>query len=236
MRDGKFSVKGSPDKAMTLAEVAGEAYIPIDLPEGLEPGLEETVLLRPRELHVAVRRARLRGRRRRGDGQGEGRPLRRGRRLRPGDQPAADRRPGPRRHRAHDRAGALRAGRLRRGGTARHGHVRGLRAAQRGGDPDVRDGPHRDPVAGQHARRQGRRRGRHDRRDAGDRQRRDRRPASARGHVRQPALHADARVAGDPARRKGSGEGPRATEQGRELGEEGRGPGFGPTTPEGGQL
>ena len=35
---------------------------------------------------------------------------------------------------------------------------------------------------------------------------------------------------------QGSGEGPRATEQGRELGEEGRGPGFGPTTPEGGQL
>jgi carbon-monoxide dehydrogenase large subunit len=35
---------------------------------------------------------------------------------------------------------------------------------------------------------------------------------------------------------QGSGEGPRATEQGRELDEQGRGPGFGPTVPEGGQL
>jgi carbon-monoxide dehydrogenase large subunit len=47
VRDGKFSVKGSPDKAMTLAEVAGEAYIPIDLPEDLEPGLEETSFYDP---------------------------------------------------------------------------------------------------------------------------------------------------------------------------------------------
>jgi aerobic carbon-monoxide dehydrogenase large subunit len=47
VRDGKFSVKGSPDKAMTLAEIAGEAYIPIDLPEGLEPGLEETSFFDP---------------------------------------------------------------------------------------------------------------------------------------------------------------------------------------------
>ncbi len=42
LRDGKFSVKGSPDKGLTLAEVAGMAYIPEDnLPEGMEPGLEE---------------------------------------------------------------------------------------------------------------------------------------------------------------------------------------------------
>jgi hypothetical protein len=35
---------------------------------------------------------------------------------------------------------------------------------------------------------------------------------------------------------QGRGGGPRATEQGRELDQQGRGPGFGPTTPEGGEL
>jgi carbon-monoxide dehydrogenase large subunit len=47
VRDGKFSVKGSPDKGMTLAEVAGAAYIPDNLPEGMEPGLEETAFYDP---------------------------------------------------------------------------------------------------------------------------------------------------------------------------------------------
>jgi aerobic carbon-monoxide dehydrogenase large subunit len=47
IRDGKYQVKGSPDKAMTLAEVAGEAYVPLDLPEGMDPGLEETVFYDP---------------------------------------------------------------------------------------------------------------------------------------------------------------------------------------------
>jgi carbon-monoxide dehydrogenase large subunit len=44
---GKFSVKGSPDKGMTLAEVAGGAYVPENLPEGMEPGLEETTFYDP---------------------------------------------------------------------------------------------------------------------------------------------------------------------------------------------
>jgi carbon-monoxide dehydrogenase large subunit len=47
VRDGKFSVKGSPDRGMTLAEVAGAAYIPANLPEGMEPGLEETSFYDP---------------------------------------------------------------------------------------------------------------------------------------------------------------------------------------------
>src|SRR5215212_8782414 len=38
---GTFRVAGSPDKGMTLAEIAGEAYIPQDLPEGMEAGLDE---------------------------------------------------------------------------------------------------------------------------------------------------------------------------------------------------
>jgi carbon-monoxide dehydrogenase large subunit len=42
----KFSVKGSPDKGMTLAEVAGAAYLN-QVPEGMEPGLEATTFWEP---------------------------------------------------------------------------------------------------------------------------------------------------------------------------------------------
>jgi aerobic carbon-monoxide dehydrogenase large subunit len=45
--DGKFRVRGSPDKAMTMAEIATEAYIPSDLPEGMEAGLDETTFFHP---------------------------------------------------------------------------------------------------------------------------------------------------------------------------------------------
>ncbi len=45
--DGKFSVKGSPDKGLTLAEASGEAHIPENLPDGMEPGLEETSFYDP---------------------------------------------------------------------------------------------------------------------------------------------------------------------------------------------
>jgi carbon-monoxide dehydrogenase large subunit len=41
LRDGKFSVRGSPEKGMTLAEAAGAAYVPENLPDGMEPGLDE---------------------------------------------------------------------------------------------------------------------------------------------------------------------------------------------------
>jgi carbon-monoxide dehydrogenase large subunit len=48
LRDGKFSVKGSPDKGLSLAEAAGFAYLPgDDLPEGMEAGLEETSFYDP---------------------------------------------------------------------------------------------------------------------------------------------------------------------------------------------
>jgi aerobic carbon-monoxide dehydrogenase large subunit len=47
LADGRFSVKGSPDKGMALAEIAGGAYIPENLPEGMEPGLEETMFYDP---------------------------------------------------------------------------------------------------------------------------------------------------------------------------------------------
>ncbi|HEY3019701.1 MAG TPA: xanthine dehydrogenase family protein molybdopterin-binding subunit, partial [Solirubrobacteraceae bacterium] len=44
---GRFQVRGSPDKGMTLAEVAGAAYVPENIPEGMEPGLEETTFYDP---------------------------------------------------------------------------------------------------------------------------------------------------------------------------------------------
>jgi carbon-monoxide dehydrogenase large subunit len=45
--NGTFSVKGSPDKGMTLPDVAMQAYIAADLPEGMEPSLEETSFYDP---------------------------------------------------------------------------------------------------------------------------------------------------------------------------------------------
>jgi aerobic carbon-monoxide dehydrogenase large subunit len=47
LRDGKFSVRGSPDKGMTLAEAAGSAYVPENLPDEMEPGLDETSFYDP---------------------------------------------------------------------------------------------------------------------------------------------------------------------------------------------
>jgi carbon-monoxide dehydrogenase large subunit len=47
LRDGKFSVRGSPDQGLTLAEVAGVAYLGIELPDGMEPGLEATTFYDP---------------------------------------------------------------------------------------------------------------------------------------------------------------------------------------------
>jgi carbon-monoxide dehydrogenase large subunit len=42
----KFSVRGSPDKGMTMAEVAGAAYLNM-VPDGMEPGLEATTFWEP---------------------------------------------------------------------------------------------------------------------------------------------------------------------------------------------
>ena len=68
--------------------------------------------------------------------------------------------------------------------------------------PHVRDRPHRDPVAGQLARRQGRRRGGHDRGHAGGGRRGARRARAARRRVARHAAHADARVARRSRRRR----------------------------------
>jgi aerobic carbon-monoxide dehydrogenase large subunit len=47
-QDGKFQVRGSPDKAMTMAEISGAAHIPPnELPSDIEPGLEEIAVYDP---------------------------------------------------------------------------------------------------------------------------------------------------------------------------------------------
>jgi aerobic carbon-monoxide dehydrogenase large subunit len=45
--NGRIGVKGSPASGKTFAEVAGFAYIPVPLPEGLEPGLSEEAFFEP---------------------------------------------------------------------------------------------------------------------------------------------------------------------------------------------
>ncbi len=104
--DDKFSIKGSPDKGMTLAEVAGAAYLNL-IPEGMEPGLEEMTFYDPENFvfpfgaHAAIVDVDAE------TGKVKLSPLRRGRRLRQRDQPAADRRSGSRRDRARGRTGPV---------------------------------------------------------------------------------------------------------------------------------
>ena len=45
--DGKVSVKGSPDQAKTIQEIAGAAALGYSLPEGDEPFLDETAYFDP---------------------------------------------------------------------------------------------------------------------------------------------------------------------------------------------
>ena len=48
LADGKYQVRGSPDKSMTLAEISGAAHIPPnELPADFEPGLEESSFYDP---------------------------------------------------------------------------------------------------------------------------------------------------------------------------------------------
>jgi aerobic carbon-monoxide dehydrogenase large subunit len=42
LREGKYSVRGSPDKALALADISLAAYVPENIPDGMEPGLEAT--------------------------------------------------------------------------------------------------------------------------------------------------------------------------------------------------
>ncbi len=58
--DNKWSVKGSPDKSVAWGDVCLQAYLAHNIPEGVEPGLEETTFYDPANFtypfgtHVAV--------------------------------------------------------------------------------------------------------------------------------------------------------------------------------------
>jgi len=45
--DGKLRVKGAPDKAKTIPDIAFSAFLAHDMPDGVEPGLEESALFDP---------------------------------------------------------------------------------------------------------------------------------------------------------------------------------------------
>ena len=45
--DGRISVQGSPDAGKTFAEVAAYAYVPVPLPDGLDPGLSDEAFFEP---------------------------------------------------------------------------------------------------------------------------------------------------------------------------------------------
>ncbi|WP_299235534.1 xanthine dehydrogenase family protein molybdopterin-binding subunit [Natronomonas sp.] len=58
--DGTFHIEGAPDRSLHIQEIAHEAYLGHDLPEGMDPGLEETNFYDPENFtypfgtHVAV--------------------------------------------------------------------------------------------------------------------------------------------------------------------------------------
>ena len=170
---GRFSVRGTPDRGMTIQEVAFGAFTAHDLPDGMEPILDGQVTWDPPNFtfpfgtHVAVVEVDEE------TGKVELRRLRRGRRLRQPGQPAHRRGPGPRRHRAGRRPGAVGGGGLRRRrarcaarrspttSSPRRPSCRRSRSATTvDAEPDEPDG------------REGHRRGGHDRLGAGGDQRR----------------------------------------------------------------
>ena len=81
--DGKFFVKGSPDKAKTIQDIALMANVAWNMPQGMEAGPRGVELLRPAELRLSVRRAHRGRRGRRGNRPRRAEALRRRRRLRP---------------------------------------------------------------------------------------------------------------------------------------------------------
>src|SRR3712207_2821823 len=44
---GRFSVAGSPDQNVTIQDVSAAAFMAADLPEGMEPGLNENYVFDP---------------------------------------------------------------------------------------------------------------------------------------------------------------------------------------------
>ena len=105
--DGQFYVRGAPDQAKSIQEIALMANVAWNMPEGMEPGLEASAFYDPPNFvypfgaHVAVVDVDTDKRPRRAS------PLRGSGRLRPADQPHDRRGTGPRRRGAGCRAGPL---------------------------------------------------------------------------------------------------------------------------------
>ena len=143
LRDGKWIVRGSPEKGMALADVAGAAYVPENLPEGMEPGSTRRRSTTPRTPSSRSGRTRAwstsTARPARSRSSATSRSTTAGRRSTrcssTGRSTAASRTASAR---------PVRADPLRRGRSARDRLVRGLRAADRGGAAELRDGPHGD--------------------------------------------------------------------------------------------
>ena len=204
LADGKVGVVGAPAKALEIGQLAamanplryafGEetaeaalytrriyATQDVPLPDGTTPGLNATEYYSPKcgvfgfgmhaavvEIDEATCDVRIL-------------QLRRRPRLRAHHQPDHRRGADVRRRGAGDRRGAVRAHGLRRERPAPERELHGLPDALRHGAAGAGAVPHRDAVAQQRARRQGRRRGRDDPRRRRDRQRhlrRDRRSRS----------------------------------------------------------
>jgi carbon-monoxide dehydrogenase large subunit len=47
LKDGKYQVRGSPENGLALGDISLAAYVPENLPDGMEPGLEETSFYDP---------------------------------------------------------------------------------------------------------------------------------------------------------------------------------------------
>ena len=190
LRDGKWIVRGSPEKGMALADVAGAAYVPENLPDGMEPGLDETAFYDPENFvfpfgaHACVV-----------DVDGETGKIQVVRYV------AVDDCGPPINPLLID--GQVHGGITQALGQALYEQVHYDEAGQlvtgsfvdyalptAAELPSYRDAPHRDPVAGQLARRQGRRRGGHDRRFGYGDQCRDRCAAPARSDLPGHAAHA----------------------------------------------
>ena len=118
--DGKFFVKGVPDRHKTIQDIALHGQRRVEHAAGMEAGLEATSFYDPPNFVYPVRRARRGRRSRSGDRPRRSEALRRRRRLRPADQSGDRRRAGARRRRAGHRSGALGRRGLRRERPAAH--------------------------------------------------------------------------------------------------------------------
>ena len=166
---GQWSVKGSPDRFKTIAELAFAAYT--NHPAGMEAGLEATDYYDPPNLtfpfgsYICVVDID------KGTGAGQRPPVRRDRRLRQHHQPDDRGRADPRRPDDGPRPRAVRGDHVRRAGQQPRRDVHGLPPAD--GRRDARLGDRQDdhPLAAPPAGREGSGGVGHGRCAAGDRQR-----------------------------------------------------------------